>query len=162
MNTQGKNFPRSKKSLLQQKTKMFHFMCSLTHVLSFFGLLFCHFVLGRVFSTVDAWHYRYMWFALSASIVNARHCICRWFTLSANIVKTWHWRHRVVNTTRWFTLSANIINTWHWRHRVVNTTNLHYNGQHPWTPQPSDQIHSLICWWIVKEVHLLLYQLVLF
>lgn len=139
MNTQGKNFPHSKKSLLQQKTKMFHFMCSLIHVLSFFGLLFCHFVLGRVFSTVDAWHCRCRWFALSTSIVNAQHYICMWFTLSTNIV-----------------------NTWHWRHRVVNTTNLHYNGQHPWTPQPSNQIHSSICWWIVKEVHLLLYQLVLF
>jgi len=134
-----KNFPCSKKSLLQQKTKMFHFLCSRTHVFSFFGLLLCHFVLGRVLSTIDTWH-----------------CRCRWFTLSAFTINAQHYR------CKWFTFLANIIDTWHWRHRVVNTSNLHYSDQRPWTPQPFHQIHSSVCWWIIKEVHLLLYQLILF
>ncbi len=83
-----KNFPRNKKSLLQQNTKMFHFLCSPTHVFSFFGFLLYHFVHGRVFGIIDA-----------------RHC----------------------------------------RRKAIDTTSLHCSNQHPWTPQPSHQIHSLVC-----------------
>ncbi len=125
--TRKKTFLGIKNLCYNKKTNMFRSMCFLIHVFSFFGLLFCHFVLSRVLSTVDAWHCRCRWFALSASTINAQHCRCRWFTLSTNIIDTWHWRHR-----------------------VVNTTSLHYSNQRPWTPQPFHQIHSLVCWWIVK------------
>jgi hypothetical protein len=94
-----KNFPRGKKSLLQQKMKMLHFLCYLIDVFSFSKLILCHFVHGRVLDIIDMQHYACRWFAFLVSIIDAQHCTCRWFALSVGIVNARHYKHRVVDIT---------------------------------------------------------------